>query len=143
MNKRMIAICTIALMGMASLVSCNRTANNQQEKQDSTLQNPQTERVDTDAIQGETDGKKVADPTIREILHDGAKSNVDYNIIDSELEITIVYKETKYQLFESQLTDEARNRMEEYLYSAAVEPVRTLSPSDVKPNVKLSDAIIL
>jgi len=143
MNKRMIAICTVALMGMASLVSCNQTANNQKEKQDSTLQNPQTERVDTDAIQGETDGKKVADPTIREILHDGAKSNVDYNIIDSELEITIVYKETKYQLFESQLTDEARNRMEECLISAAVEPVRTLSPSDVKPNVKLSDAIIL
>lgn len=30
MNKRMIAICTIALMGMASLVGCNRTTSNEE-----------------------------------------------------------------------------------------------------------------
>jgi len=139
MNKRMIAICTVALMGMASLVSCNQTVNNQQEKQDSTLQEPQAECVDTVAIQEKEYTQKASDPTIREVLMDGAKTALFYNRMEDCLDIDLKYKGNSYHFSELILTDEAVTKFIQELYYADTDHPGSLKPTDVKSNAKLSD----
>ena len=135
MNKKIIAMSTVVLMGIASLVSCNQTSNNQKEEQSG------TELVQNDTIvkEDETATAENTNPTVREVLQNGAKTKVDYNFMDAEFEITMVYNGEKYSIYSSQLTDEARSRIEDIFCSAAEEPIKTIKPSDVKPEVRISD----
>ena len=141
MNKRRIAICTIALMVVASLVGCNRTTDNQKEEQPPLEEVATVEPVDSVVGQIEAAPAENTNPTVREVLQKGAKTTVDYNFMEEELDINMKYNGADYYIYASQLTDEARNRMENSFSSAAESPIRTLKPTDVKPDVKLSDLI--
>lgn len=142
MRKKTLVICTIVLMGMTSMVGCNRTTNNQKDEQPSSEDVVTVEPVDSVVEQGEAAPAEADNPTVRVVLQKGAKTTVDFNFMETELEITMKYNGTSYSIFSSQLTDEARNRLEEYFSSAAEEPIRTLKPTDVKPEVRLSDLYI-
>lgn len=141
MNKMIIAMSTVSLMAIASLVSCNQTSGNQNDTLTSEQDVTVVEQADSLAVESEVTTKETANPTVREMLQNGAKTIVYYNQMEDELDIIMKYNGESYYIGEYQLTSKAVDKLAKDLYYADPDNPGTLKPTDVKPEVRLSDIV--
>lgn len=138
MRKKTLVICTIVLMGMTSMVGCNRTTDNQ------VTYNQMDTIAAIDSIVAENVADNTTSVDVRGLVQkNNLKIKVDnYNYMDCEYDISFVYNNTKYYIPREFITSEAYNAIEDIFSSAGAEQVNELKYTDIKPETKLSDLTV-